>query len=267
VKSVHIIKRLKVITAFALLIFLLLSVTLVVAANPQTGYKDITCEYAFSGTRHSTNATLEYHGQQMVTLLSTDPQTVMGYISWNISWDEGASWESATKSYTFNTNRTYRTDFPDTYTAWWIDVETQVGDQIPIDGDFPVTNHLVRNMPFLVLDLISLRIGPSWYTCWWLTNENPVGVHESFYYEQWTGILVAAYSDLIQEGVLVRQMALELVSTIPVLPKEGLLAHLWLTYGALALSLTLASMAAIGAYLLIQNSRRRRIGQVSSPHP
>lgn len=259
-KGVQVVKFLKVITSSTLLVFLFLVLILPAAANPQNGYKDLTCEYAFSGTRHSFNSTVQYQGRQLVTLLSTDPQTVMGYIKWNISLDNGLSWETTTETYAFNVNRTYQNNF-ESYTAWWIDTETQVGDLVPIDGDFPVTNHLVRNTPFLVMDLVSLRSGTSRYTCWWLTNENPTGVHESFYYEQWTGMLVAAYSELVQDGIIERQMRLELQSTVPALPNESLLTHLWLTYGALVLSGAIASVASVGSYLLLRNIRRRRINQ------
>lgn len=260
-KSLRVSKTLRILTSSAILVFLLLVSIHPITANTQNGYKDITCEYAFSGIRHSYNSTIQFQGKQLVTLVSTDPQTIMGYINWNISLDNGQSWETTTETHAFTNNRTYKDGILESYTAWWIAPETQVGNLIPIDGDLPATNYPVRSNPFLVMDLTSLSVGTSRYTCWWLVNENPNGIHESFYYEQWTGMLVAAYSELVEDGVIERLMQIELQSATPALPHEGLFTHLWLTYGAVFLSLTIASVASIGAYLLLQNFRRRRIKQ------
>ena len=161
----------------------------------------MTCEYTFRGTRLFNNATVHYSGQQVVTLLSTDYQTILGEVFWNLSLNGGLTWGFVNETYIFNANRTYRFALNESYTAWWINPEIQVGDLIPIDGDLPVTNLLTRNAPFLVTDLVSLSLGASRYTCWWLTNENPAGVHESFYYEQLTGTLVAAYSEFVQDHI------------------------------------------------------------------
>jgi hypothetical protein len=234
-------------------------------ANSQTAAWDITCEYAFSGTRISNTSTIHYQGQQRITLLSLDHQSIRGDVSWNISMDGGLSWNSFTETYTFNPNRTYQHETQETYTAWWIDTAVKVGDSIPIDGDFPVTNHLARSMPFLVTDLLSLNLGASHYTCWWLKNDDPVGVHESFYYELGTGLLVAAYSE-VSNGLVEYQVQMELQSTNPALPRESLFTHLLLTYGSLVFPLVLASLASLGAYLLLRTLRRRRITNLFSPN-
>lgn len=205
------------------------------------------------------NVTTHFAGIQILRLQSLDLDTLTGCVTWNLSWDEGETWLAVNVTYAYDANRTYRNQDVTLFTAWWIDPAVQLGDQIPIHGDPPATDYFLRGGPFVVTDVVSLSLDARRYTCWLLTYQTQGGQQERFYYERWTGLLIAAYSSQTNPPVQSRQMRLELQTATPPLPSEDLLTHLWLTFGPPLLSLGMAALAATSTYRVLHRLRERRI--------
>lgn len=205
------------------------------------------------------NVTTHFAGIQILRLQSLDLDTFTGCVVWNLSWDEGVTWLAVNVTYTYDANRTYRNQDVALFTAWWIDPAVQLGDRISIHGDPPATDYFLRGDPFVVADVVSLSLDASRYTCWLLTYDTQGGQQERFYYERWTGLLIAAYSSQTNLPVQSRQMRLELQTATPPLPSEDLLTHLWLTFGPALLSLGIAALAATSTYRVLRRLREHRL--------
>ncbi|MFX0079962.1 MAG: hypothetical protein ACFE8O_12050, partial [Candidatus Hermodarchaeota archaeon] len=145
---------------------------------------------------HSTydNINRSYYGTQQLTLQTINSSSIQGQLSWNLTWDNGNTWYAENASYIYFTNRTYHYAGITCYTAWWINLAVQIGDQIPIDGDVPATNNFLRLTPFIVTDLLSLEVNQQHFLCWQLSYTSPNYQHEIYYYEYHTGILLSATS-------------------------------------------------------------------------
>lgn len=164
------------------------------------------------------NSSMSYHGIQNVTFDYSTFPNITGYISWNLTWDAGKTWQFLNTTNIFYTNRTYFHIGVQRLTAWWINPNLQPGDQVFIDGDPPVTNNLPRIAPFQVADLTSLTLNPNTYLCWILVYQTDHGQTECFYYEYQTGVLLLVESTQIQPRQT-HQMHLQLVSAFPSLPQ------------------------------------------------
>ena len=150
------------------------------------------CQYSLDVNSSYANVSTHYYGSQLVVLESMKNGTFFGYVSWNLTWNEGATWQFFNTTYLYLPNRTYSHSNISLFTGWWIAPNVQIGDLIHIDGDPPALNFFPRSAPFRVSELTSLNIGSNHYTCWLLSYETTSGQQERFYYEQWTGVLVNA---------------------------------------------------------------------------
>lgn len=215
--------------------------------------------YAVDVSSRYGNISTHFEGTQIFRLQSLGVDKLTGRVTWNLSWDEGETWLAVNASYAYDSNRTYRNQGVTLLTAWWIDPTVQLGDRIAIHGDPPATDYFLRDGPFLVTDLVSLSLDSSRYTCWLLTYETLGGQQERFYYERWTGLLVAAYSGQTNLPMRSHQVRLELQTATPPLPPEDLLTHLWLSFGPTLLSLGIAVLAATGTYRLLLRLRGQRL--------
>lgn len=213
------------------------------------------------------NLTTHFEGVQVLRLQNLNQDALVGHLTWNLSWDEGETWRAINATYTYGADRTYRIQDVALFTAWWVDPEIQLGQRIPIHGDSPATDYFPRSGPFLATDLVSLTLKSGRYTCWLLAYETIDGQREYFYYERWTGLLVAAYSGQDNPPLQSRQVQLELQTANPLLPSEDLLTHLWLTYGSTLLSLGLALLAATGTHRLLLRVREHRFNEWLSKEP
>jgi hypothetical protein len=213
------------------------------------------------------NLTTHFAGFQMLRLQTRDLGTLIGCVTWNLSWDAGETWLAVNVTYAYDANRTYRNQNVTLFTAWWIDPAVQLGDRIPIHGDPPATDYFLRGGPFVVTDVVSLSLAAGRYTCWLLIYETQGGQQERFYYERWTGLLIAAYSSQTNPPVQSRQMRLELQTATPPLPSEDLLTHLWLTFGSTLLSLGIAALAATSTYRVLHRLREHRLNEWLGKEP
>ena len=213
------------------------------------------------------NVTTHFTGIQILRLQSLDLDTFTGCVTWNLSWDEGRTWLAMNVTYTYDANRIYRNQDVALFTAWWIDPAVQLGDRISIHGEPPATDYFLRGGPFMVTDLVSLSLDAGHYTCWLLTYETQGGQQEHFYYERWTGLLIAAYSSQTNPPVQSRQMQLELQGASPSLPSEDPLTHLWLTFGSTFLSLGIAALAATSTYRVLHRLREHRLKEWLDEEP
>lgn len=197
------------------------------------------------------NLTTHFAGLQVLKLQSLNQDTLIGHVTWNLSWDQGETWLASNITHAYDANRTYQCQGVALFTAWWIDPAVQLGQCIPIHGDSPATDYFLRDGPFVITDLVSLSLESGRYACWLLTYEALGGQQERFYYERWTGLLIAAYSSQSNSPAQSHEVRLELRTATPPLPPEDLLTHLWLSVGPTLLSLGLAVLAATGTYRLL----------------
>lgn len=211
---------------------------------------DVSCRYADVSTH--------FAGTQILGLQTLDANTLSGCVTSNLSWDEGKTWLAMNATYSYAANRTYQNQNVSMFTAWWIDPAAQLGGHVSIQGDPPATDYFLREGPFQITDIVSLSLDSGHYTCWLLTYETVGGQQERFYYERWTGLLVAAYSQA-SLPMRARQMRLELQTATPLLPAEDLLTHLWLTFGPLLLPFSVAVLAAVGTYRVLHRLRGHRL--------
>ena len=179
---------------------------------------------------HSTydNINRSYYGTQQLSLQNIDNSSIQGQLSWNLTWDNGNTWYAENASYTYFANRTYQYAGLTCYTAWWISPAVQIGDQISIDGDVPVTNNFLRLTPFIVTDLLSLEINQQHYLCWQLSYNSPNFQHETYYYEYHTGILLSATSMQLEANQPVHEVWLELQTADQLPPPIPPLLHFYL---------------------------------------
>ncbi len=223
---------------------------------------NMTRIYSLDISTHYGNTTTHIFGTQFVTFASQDPNSIYGYISWNLTWDEGITWSFFNITHVFDLNRTYEIAGVSLFTAWWIDPSIDLGDSVSIDGDAPATDQLIRSAPFQVTDLVSYTTDNQCFICWVLIYETASGQQESFYYERMTGVLVAAQSVSSNQGSTFHQIHLELEATTPLLPQADPFANLWFSYGSFIASLALATISAIGAYHLLKRAGRRSTDQM-----
>lgn len=213
------------------------------------------------------NTTNHIFGVQIAALTLQNMDTILGYISWNITWDEGITWNYFNVTQTYGTNRTYMIAGVPLFTSWWIDPSVGLGDSVYIDGDAPATDQLLRSTPFQVTDLVSYTTSSQSYICWLLSYNTISGQRESFFYERTTGTLVAAQSVSSNQDATYHEIRIELRTTSPLLPQADPLSHLWFSYGSLAISLALATIFAVSAYLLLKHARQRSMNHKLSLEP
>ena len=242
-----------------LVVYLSTSATQSVACGHSPTQSSLEHIYRVDVSASYGNVTTHFAGVQILRLQSLGPDTLTGCVTWNLSWDEGETWLAVNVTYTYDANRTYRNQDVTLFTGWWIDPTVRLGDRMSIHGDPPATDYFLRGGPFVVTDVVSLSLDAGRYTCWLLTYETQGGQQERFYYERWTGLLIAAYSSQTNSPVQSRQMRLELQTATPPLPSEDLLTHLWLTFGSTLLSLGIAVLAATSTYRVLHRLREHRI--------
>ena len=129
------------------------------------------------------NLSISYYGKEQLTLNSTGSLYYLGYLTWNLTWDNGHTWYADNTNYTYSSNRTYNYAGLNCYTAWWINPSIQLGEQIRIDGDLPATNNFLRIAPFTVTDLVSIEVAHQYFLCWQLSYSSGNRQHELYYYE------------------------------------------------------------------------------------
>ncbi|MFX1564809.1 MAG: hypothetical protein ACFFCH_02340 [Promethearchaeota archaeon] len=198
------------------------------------------------------NLSSSYWGVVELILNSTATHFYLGSLTWNLTWDEGTTWTTNYASYTYSLNRSYQFAGLTLYTAWWVLPGLQLGDQIRIDGDAPVTNNFLRTAPFTVTDLVSLHINEAYYLCWQLTYFSNQLQSETYYYEFHTGILISATSLLFGGSRPVHEAHLWLSSSSPSLPQIHILFHYWINYQSIILAFLGATLVTVLFYYLIQ---------------
>ncbi len=211
--------------------------------NYEQTYFEQVRNYRLEVTTRYNNLTSAYQGILELNLNTTGFRSYIGHLTWNLTWDDGKTWSFNTASHLYAWNRSYQFAGLLLYTGWWIHPNIQVGDQIQIDGDEPATNNLLRTAPFIVTDLVSLKIRDNYYLCWQLSYSSSQSQFESYYYEFHSGVLIRATSILQDGNQPVHEIFIELVSAEPTLPTIHLLFHYWINYQSLILAL-------IGATLL-----------------
>lgn len=247
--------------AITLLLILLASPLTLTQGKSMADRYNMTRIYSLAISTRYGNTTSHIFGIQVITLASKDTDTIFGYISWNLTWDEGITWSFINVTNIYGTNRTYKIASVSVFTAWWIDPSIDLGDHVSIDGDAPATDQLLRSAPFRVTDLVSYTTDNQSFICWLLNYETASGQQESFYYERMTGVLVAAQSVSANQDSTSRQIRLELETTFPPLPQADPFALLWFSYGSLVVSLALATISAMGSYFLLKRARQRSADQ------
>jgi hypothetical protein len=245
----------------ALLFILLLSPLGVTQGKSVTDRYNMTRIYSLDISTCYDNTTTDILGTQVVTFTSQDVTTILGYISWNLTWDEGITWSYTNITQIYGTNRTYQIAGVPLFTAWWIDPSIDLGYNVKIDGDAPATDQLLRSTPFQVTDLVSYTIDNQCFICWLLRYETVSGQQESFYYERMTGVLVAAQSILTNQDSTSHEIFVELKATSSSLPQADIFANLWFSYGTLVVSIVLATISTLGAYLLLKHVSQRSVDQ------
>ncbi len=248
---------------------LLLSFGLILICASTEMYRSITIAtqpdtylYTFDLYFSNSQRTNHQYGIQNVTLVPIDSTTILGYISWNITFDEGNTWQYTSLIKTYNVNRTYNYAGFLAYTGWWIHPTVKIGEQIPIDGDAPVTASFPRSGPFIVIELVTLKLDNQAFMCWLLTYELLNEHQERFYYERYTGVLLAAYSHRYQLGELNQSLNLELLSDSPLLPRADPLSELWLTYGSISVSFLGALLPTTAAYYFLRRMHLRQANRL-----
>ena len=217
------------------------------------------CQYSLDVKSSYANVSTHYYGSQLVVLESLKNESFFGYISWNLTWDEGTTWQFFNTTYLYLPNRTYSHSNISLFTSWWIIPNVQIGNLIHIDGDPPATNFFPRSAPFRVSELTSLNIGSNHYTCWLLSYETTSGQQERFYYEQWTGILLAVYSKAIKTNSIQHEIHLALETANPNLPQTNRSIQLFLEFGSQAIAFLIALLSAWMALKLLQKAQQRRL--------
>ncbi len=253
----------------ALLLIFLLSVmsnshASCISTNPVPVIQTRT--YQIYVTSSNDNLSISYFGREQLTLNSTDAFSYLGYLSWNLTWDNGHTWYADNTNYTYSPNRTYNYSGVICYTAWWINPSTQLGEQIRIDGDLPATNNFLRIAPFTVTDLISIEVANQYVNCWQLSYLSGNRQHELYYYEYHTGILVRAVSLLRDSTQYVHEIYLELLTATPSLPSNSPILHYWTNYNSIILSLIGATLVALFFYYFLQRYRPRHPNRPPPSH-
>ena len=249
-------KRLSILFAMSTLLILsiLLTSTCSTSATPPL---DTSFVYDFDTVRVTNEDTIHCIGEQTITL-GFSMEGVTGLVYYRYSWDEGQSWTTIEEEYLYSEDRTYLYFTELLYTGWWVETSLQEGGLIHIDGDMPATNQFSRTGPFTVREMLGITVGGTEYICWRLTYESQEnGQSESFYYETRTGILIAAYSSLDQP-TLEKHMSIEIQPNENALPKADPFTLLWISYGSIALSLTVSSIVTLSAFYVLSVARRRR---------
>ncbi len=216
--------------------------------------------YQLEVTTRYENLTSVYSGIQQLTLNSTGPLTYQGLLQWNLTWDNGLTWQSYNSSFTYEWNRTYEYAGLSCYTAWWISPVVQPGDQIHIDGDVPVTNTFLRTSPFIVKDLVSFEVNQQYYLCWQLVYTSD-RQYETFYYEFYTGMLIYAISILSQGSTTIFEAQIQLQSATPPPPSIHFLLHFWTNYNHIILALIGATATSFLIYHLLRKLREHKENQ------
>jgi hypothetical protein len=242
--------------------FLLFCISLQGSYSITTATQSETYLYTFDINFSYSHRINHQYGIQNVSLVHLDSATILGYISWNITFDEGNTWQYFSFIKTYYVNRTYNYAGFLAYTGWWIPPTVKIGEQIPIDGDAPVTASFPRSGPFIVTELATLKLANQTFMCWLLTYEMLNEHQEQFYYERYTGILLAAYSRRYQSGELNQTLRLELINDSPLLPRVDPLNEFWLSYGSMSISFLGAILPTAAAYYFLRRLRHRRVNRL-----
>lgn len=221
-------------------------------ASRQLGLSQMRRYYLSVTTRYN-NFTSSYFGTQELILNTSSLRTYNGYITWNLSWDNGNTWVYDSAWITYAWNRSYQFAGHSLYTGWWIPPALQIGAQIRIDGDTPATNTLLRTAPFIVTDLVSIPLNDTYYLCWQLSYSSDSPQYETYYYEFHTGVLVHASSQLWSANLPIHEVEISLLSSWPNLPTISILFHYWFNTHTLILALIGASLTTVFVYYLLQH--------------
>ncbi len=223
-----------------------------------------TLTYQLEAHTSYDNVNRSFYGTQQLTLNTIDNYSILGQLSWNLTWDNGITWNFENTTYIYSMNRTYQYAGLTCYTAWWIHPTIQIGDKIPIDGDVPATNNFLRLTPFTVTDLLSHKVNHQYFLCWQLSYDSPNNQHETYYYEYQTGILLSATSVRFEANQPVHEIWLELQTAEQPPPPIPPTLHFWTNYNTTLIAFLGATVVSFFVYYLLQRIRPQ---PASSPYP